>query len=332
MNFTQPYFIRLITFMTFFFVGVANSAPTKIEDRAEYSTALNSSAAIIMNWYGSLITEHDESRNGIENTKNKAILSDTINFDTPNFDTHNIGDQWSEFRSQYPEVISQIVITGTEISKLNDTDAYQFNIKSNITYKAHNDSTNETKTLAESHYDSFVINKSLLFQANELPIRNITKYENKKTKSLELSQYNRSHYKVREFTYAWLAYMDGIDTLQALMNAESWLKSAPYSLKMGNMKIETSVREALQKKKELLAKGGHLIHSINVIKDETQADTFVIDLLLGWKGTNEAGKPVIARINQKIKIKINADKSWKVISIKEKHLLPIIAPWMGLVC
>ncbi len=47
-------------------------------------------------------------------------------------------------------------------------------------------------------------------------------------------------------------------------------------------------------------------------------------VLLEWKGVNDQGKPVIAKIRQELNIQINKDKSWSVVSIKEKHLLPDI--------
>jgi hypothetical protein len=116
------------------------------------------------------------------------------------------------------------------------------------------------------------------------------------------------------------------------MNGNAWLDKATYSLKIGAEKTQDTITSVLKKKRQLLAKGGHLLRSLDVKKEASNPNIFVIDLILEWKGTNPTGTPVVAKIHQEIKVKIKADKSWEVISINEEHLLPIIAPWMGLVC
>ncbi len=313
MKYRKAYFLRAFVFMAFsthFFMGTAFAVPTKITDRSEYSTSLNSVASVIMNWYGSLITVNDKT------SANSA------------FDTSQINEQLLNYRSKYPQNISQIVITSTELSRLSNSNDYQFKVKSKISYKTDDDDKEHSRSLDET----FVINGSLLTDKNITPIKAVSLDKAEETKKLETSQYNRAHYKVREFTYAWLAYIDGIKTLAPSMNAKAWINQATYSLKMGAEKTDGSIATVLSKKKELLAKGGHLLRSLDVIKNKNNPNVFVIDLVLEWKGTNQTGKSVIAKISQKIKVKINTDNSWEVISIKEEHLLPIIAPWMGLVC
>ncbi len=312
MKHKKAYFLRYLHFMTLstvlFFVGTVFAVSTKINDRTEYSTSLNSVASVIMNWYGSLITNSD--------VKGGDIV----------FNMSNINEQSRKYRSNYPRNISQIIITSTNLMKLSESDDYQFKVKSKVTYKKNK--KEHTKILNET----FVINGSLLTHQNIVPIKSIGLDKAEESERFESSKYNRYHYKVREFTYAWLAYIDGIDTLKSTMNANAWLDKAMYSLKIGAEQTQGSITSVLEKKRQLLTKGGHLLRSLDVTKEATNPNIIVIDLILEWKGTNLTGKPVVAKIHQEIKVKIKADKSWEVISINEEHLLPIIAPWMGLVC
>lgn len=289
--------------------------PTKILDRSEYTTALNSIALVIMNWYGSLISID----------KNKPKYS---NFDAESVDSLNV-IVWRKYRSQYPKNISQIIITSTELLKFKESGDYQFKVNSKITYKKNN------KTLTQLLHETFLFKSSLLrhekfSHKNDTVIKNITQDKKEAVNNIKITGFDRSHYKVREFTYSWLTYIDGVNTLKSTMNAKAWLDKASYSLKMGGEELTGSIKSVIEKKKQLLAKGGHLLHSLEI--KHADANTFIIDLILEWKGVNKTGKPVIARIHQEIKVKISKDNTWEVLSVKEEHLLPIIAPWMGLVC
>jgi hypothetical protein len=257
-----------------------------------------------MNWYGSLISV-DEN-------------------DTESLNFKSISKQWGEYRSQYPENISQIFITSTELLKLEGSGNYQFRVKSKIAYKQQNE------TITQLINETFVFKSTLLSHKDVPFIESISRDKSKETDNMNSTGFDISHYKVREFTYAWLSYIDGISTLKTAMNAKAWLDKATYSLKIGSKHSKGSIESTLEKKKLLLSKGGHLLHSLEV--KQSDANRFVIDLILEWKGTNKVGKPVIARIHQEIEVQINTDKTWEVLSIKEEHLLPIIAPWMGLVC
>lgn len=301
-------FMSLLMMLSF--IEGAVSAPTSIVDRSEYTTALNSIASVVMNWYGSLISLDE----------NKPTNS--------SFETIVIGTSssilWDEYRSQYPKNISQVIITHTKLHKLSESGDYQFKVTSKIIYKKNN------KTLTQLTHETFIFKSTLLNHKNEAVIQSITQDKKESAKNINVTGFDRSHYKVREFTYSWLAYIDGVNTLQSTMNTKAWLNKASYSLKMGGEQLTGSIDSIIEKKKQLLTRGGHLLHSLEI--KHADENTFIIDIILEWKGSNKTGKPVIARIHQEIKVKIANDNTWEVLSIKEEHLLPIIAPWMGLVC
>jgi hypothetical protein len=300
-------------FMVIFFVGGANASPTKINDRAEYSASLNSIASVVMTWYGSLI-----NTNATENT---IKLTDQ----RVNFNTNNIADHWDEYRSQYPKNINQLVITNTQLLKQGSD--YYFTVNSNISFMLKN------KAHTDSFKELFIFSNSILKQAINLsyPLKNVQLEERQEKPISNRTAYNRKHYKMREFTYAWLSHLEGLTTLDYVMNAGAWIDKATYSLEIGADKFKGSISSILKKRKTLLAKGGHLLRSLDIRKTDSN-NTFILELIFEWKGKNDEGMPVIAKIKQELKIHIKADKSWEVIRIKEKHLLPIVAPWMGLLC
>ncbi len=296
--------IKSILIMILLSVCVAVAAPAEVEKRIKYTTSLNSMAAVVMNWYGSLITGNEQ-----------------VTFVAPE-------KQWDGYRSQYPENITQIQITSADLINLETSSQYQFTVKSLISY---------TKAGNEHHKLS---NDTFIFQVDALTKPIIKAISRKPPEKAKLEKKtlvrtitsNRSYYKVREFAYSWLAYLDRVEVLSPGIKVEEWVKQANYTMKIGGKKIEGSVDDVLNQRKQYLAKGGHLLRSLDVQLIENKPDTKILDLILEWKGVNQAGKPVLAKIHQKIEYKIDNNHSWQVIAIEEEHLLPDIAPWVGLLC
>ncbi len=292
--------MKSILAIILFFVGAVTAAPTEIDDQIEYATSLNSMASNLMNWYGSLISTKEQ----ISFTEIKRV--------------------WDDYRSRYPENITQIRLTGTDLTKLDESNKYRFEVKSLITYNHHTNGEH-----------SQLINETFIFQVTPFAkpvIKDISRDKTEQAKIAQTSEFNRSHYKAREFAYAWLAYLDGVESMKSTIYANQWLDKASYSMKIGSEDVQGSVSSTLTKRKQYLAKGGHLLRSLDVKKLENKANTFILDLVVEWKGVNQAGKPVLAKIHQEIEYKIQKNNSWTVISIKEQHLLPDIAPWIGLLC
>jgi hypothetical protein len=251
-----------------------------------------------MNWYGSLI-EKDKEQTFVD-----------------------IDNRWKKYRSHYPENIKQIRITATDLTPLTDDKQYQFIVKTLISY-TNTDGNTQSQELSET----FIFSVPFL----SLPlIQHVSIDKTESTTTFETTKYNRSHYKIREFSYSWLAYLDGAELAPALY-ASQWIDKANYTIKIGTKTIQGSVLSALEQRKQYLAKGGHLLRSVDVKKQEGQ-DTYLLIITAQWKGVNQDGKPVIAKVRQTIKYKVLADHSWQILTIDEQHLLPDIAPWIGLLC
>lgn len=289
-------------FLNILCFGHVLAAPTDAEEHARYTRSLNTMAAHLMTWYGSLIS----------NTSTITFLKTS--------------QSWDKYRAQYPSDIEQIHILETDLQKLPEESHYQFNVTSSIMH-----SNEQLQQLEESFVFKLAVDGSA-------KIEQINRSENITTGNINHKQKKESHdgmyYKSREFAYAWLAFLDGAQAnqTQSLIQAEKWLDTAEYSIKIGSKTIKQPVNKALKERQQFLTRGGHTLRLVDVKKLENKQDTYLLDLTMNWKGSNTKGKTVIAKINQKIEFKINDDNLWHVISIDEKHLLPDLTPWQDLLC
>lgn len=293
--------MKSLFLMMLFFAGAVCAAPVEKGERMAYATSLNSMASIVMNWYGSLMN-NDEAVSFIP-----------------------IEQRWNTYRIQYPSNINQLEITSTDLIKLAHSDQYQFKVNSRLSY---NDSEGEQSEL---------ISETFIFQVGLLAKPVIQKVTRDRTQQVPFkkpdltAKFDARYYQIRAFSYAWLAYLDGVAGMELTLNAEQWLESATYAINIGAKEIHGSVTSTLAKRKQYLAEGGGLLRSLELKKIANKPDLFMLDLIIEWKGTNATGKPVLAKIHQKIAFLLENNR-WKVQSITEEHLLPDIAPWVGLLC
>lgn len=283
--------------------GAVSAAPAQEVDRTEYTSSLNSMVSLIMNWYGSLIQSNDLISLATEDTEITA---------------------WNNYRSQYNKSITNIEIASTDLVKLNENNDYQFKIQT-IIFNTGREGVQQRQELIER----FMFNVPLLGRPS---IKKINREQLKLTVSKGKNNSNSSYFKARQFSYAWLAYLDGVTTMTGFMDDNNWLEKASYSLKIGSLEITDSIAATLLNRHQYLAKGGHLLRSIDVQKNAILGDKLTLNLIIEWKGENASGKAVIAKIHQEIDIKILENNSWEVISIKEEHLLPDLKPWQGFLC
>jgi hypothetical protein len=148
----------------------------------------------------------------------------------------------------------------------------------------------------------------------------------------QATTFKHQYYKIREFTYAWLAYMDGVKAMGSHINIDYWLDKAFYSVNIGDFELDEKVASSLPKRNQYMGKGGHLLRSVTTKMVEDKPHHFELDIIIDWKGTDPSGILAIAKINQVIQYKVLEDGSWVVLSIKEKHLLPDLQPWQKLLC
>jgi hypothetical protein len=261
------------------------------------SRSLNVMVSKLMSWYGSLIAN-----------------SETVLF-------QEITDDWDGYRTQYPTDISQIQILKTDLTPIAEKNHYQFKVSSLIHHEG-------GQKIIDDNF-TFNIDLDGLPKVTAISFNNNDAVSISKNTSDEV--FNAIYYKAREFSYAWLAYMDGVEAIQTVINVADW-SGVPYEINIGSTNINQPVKETLVTRKQFLHEGEHNLRLIDLISLDAKTNTYLLDLTLNWEGVNVKKQMVIAKINQKIELKIMADGRWQVISIKEKHLLPDLTPWQDLLC
>ena len=292
--------IKCILFISLVFAFTAVVAPAtaaEAERKVEYTYSLNSMASVLMGWYGSLLP-HDGSTFVV----------------TPDI-------KWDESRTHYPNKITGVKITQTDLVKLAVSE-YAFNVQSKITY-LQNDVI-QAKQLDET----FIFHIGPTGQAI---LNKKTRNKEQSVTAMLLPTFDYSYYQKREFAYTWLAYLDGVNTNSSI-KGKDWFNTAVYSVKMGTKEIEGSILSTLAERNTYLSKGRHTLRSIEVNTVEGRDNTFILDLIINWKGVNAEGKPVLAKIHQTITYELKENNTWYVTFIKEEHLLPDIGPWQNLLC
>lgn len=314
------YILRLVVLSSVIITGEAFASPgssseqNETKDRIEYAVSLNSIASTLMNWYGSLITtnqiELGKERNNIAKIKFPARMQ-----------------SWNKHRATYPKNITDIKITSADLNKHNIPGHYQFEIEVLMTHMQSDKS--EKKLIKELFlFQISDSSKPEIIKITKLPpSANVDSYDNSKT------ILNDPHYyKNREFAYAWLAYISGMKIMGSQINLDNWINKSSYEIKIGDFELNDQVATSLQKRNQYLGKGGHLLRSITSKTIEGLNNHFELDIIIDWKGTDPGGTPAIAKINQVVQYKLEEDGSLIVLSIKEKHLLPDLAPWQKILC
>lgn len=283
--------------------GAVCSAPAQEVNRFKHASSLNSMVSVVMNWYGSLIQSNELMYLQTED-------SNLIN--------------WNRYRSKYPNSITDIEIDSTDLTKLNENNDYQFKVQT-IVFNTNEGGDQQHQTLTER----FVFNVPFLGRPI---IKTVNKKQGELTVSEQKNNVDDTYFRARQFSYAWLAYLDGVRTMTDFMDENDWLEKATYSLKIGSLDITDSISSTLLKRQEYLAEGGHLLRSIDIQKTKVMENSLTLNLIIEWQGENANGKAAIAKIHQEIDIKILKNNSWEVLSIKERHLLPDLKPWQGFLC
>ena len=317
-------FIRFIFLLTVVcsatFTGEAFASPESrseqrtVNERIEYAKSLNSIASTLMNWYGSLIIKNES-----QTTDEQDSITD-IRF-------LFINHAWKQYRTTYPEKIISIQIMSADLVKQDSPRLYKFEIEVFMTVMESDTPQNK------------MFQEVFLFQTSDArtpEIKKVTRFDsglkNNTTDLFQTAAFKHQYYKSREFAYAWLAYLDGVKAMGSRINSNNWLDKARYSVKIGSFELIEQLTSALQKRNEHLGDGGHLLRSITAKEINDKPGQFELDIIIDWKGKDPSGLPAIAKINQVIQYKLEADGSWLVLSIKEKHLLPDLHPWQNILC
>ena len=292
----KPTILMILFFSAAAFSAIVFSTPEDPLERKQYTASLNSMASIVMNWYGNVL--HTD---GVK------------------------PDDWQDYIAQFPDGITQIEITGTDLVQLATNKQYQFIVDIKLRNKHKNKFI--TQTMSNTFLFGFDVSKKITLQKiTSTPAQEI---ENQSTEIISDNEFTHSYFMDRAVAYAWLAYLDGSVLPEELKNQ---FDQVQYTLTMGNHSWQDSASTVLSKRQPYLAVGGHVLRVVKAEQTGKASDRQLMTLTIEWKGMDKDGTPVWANIQQIIEYRLLKSGGWEIMSVKEKHLLPDTQPWIGLLC
>lgn len=219
-----------------------------------------------------------------------------------------------ELLNQYPQNIQQIKVIKIEFIDTKQVNKHQFNVELLLTHKDLDRSVSK------------IINETIVLHlSSKVPkVEKIIKDKERIVATSNTQDRSQLYYQQRRFIYAWLAWMDGDQSRMPVAG-----KQSNYVINIAGNQIQGDIFSALKKRAQYLYKGKHSLHSMDV--KALGGNTFSFNIIVEYKGVNANNQKVIAKIRQNIRAKL-INNTWKITTIKEKHLLPDIAPWIGFVC
>jgi hypothetical protein len=281
-----------------FFSDAVFSVPENPHERKQYTASLNTMASIVMNWYRNIL-------------------------DAENFYS-DVGkpDYWQDYITQYPNDITQIEIIGTDLVQLETTGQYQFIVDIKLQNKQ------EHKYHTQFMRDTFLFEFDKSQQHILQKITNTKTSENKTAEVTSKITFTKEYFNNREIAYSWLSYLDGAVLPEDI---KKQFDQVQYSLTIGSQSWNNLAIAVLKKRQAYLAVGGHILRVVKELPDRA-TDIRIVDLTIEWRGIDKENTPVLANIQQRIKYNLLNNGRWKIMSVKEKHLLPANKPWIGLLC
>lgn len=287
------------TLLSLFSVQADEVADRSLDsDTLAYAQSLNTTAALVVNWYGSYI---DDERYPI-----KPLFSETFQ---------------NNHQSSYPTSIK-----GIRLEKANLTtteNGLQFSVSGQIQFDKNGEIYQQPLD------DRFQFRGRTPTEITALT----TTLGDDVVGVTDGSRLNdKGYYQSRGFAYAWLAYLNGVDSTAAWINLTDWQDSVDYQLTIGGLNTQGTLADTLKKQREQLGNGRYLLREMTVNRPDKQNPNHGTMILFVDFVGEEDGIPTLGNIEQVIEYQVDNNGNWKVIKITEKHLLPNPQPWQKILC
>ncbi len=289
-------------FLSYLAIGlsllVSAQAKTLTPETPTYAKSLNTTAALVMNWYG---TQIEDTRYPI-----KPLFGDK----------HNIQKDGT-----YPENIKGISLNKADL--VSTKNGVQFSVEGQLQFNKNGG------IYQQSLNDKFQF-------AGEIPSEIAQLTSTSSTDVIGITDgsklNDKSYYQSRGFTYAWLAYLNGVRQAGKWINLTNWKETINYQLSSADLNINGSVDTILSQQQKILGTGQYLLREIKVNPDDKNPlHQGVMIISIDFNGEQD-GIPTVANIQQTIEYKIDDKGNWTIIRITEKHLLPNPQPWQKILC
>ncbi len=266
-------------------------------DSLAYAQSLNTTAALVMNWYGNRI---DDKQYSIA-----PLFTDSLQ---------------KKHQDDYPDNLIGITL---EKAGLKTTDkGLVFSVSGQLQFDKNGEIYQKPLT------DSFQFQRKSLTQIQSI---NIAPTDDVVGVTDKHRLNDKGYYQSRGFAYAWLAYLNGVKEVESWINLADWHNTVDYQLTDRGNTEQGSLTDMLKKSQQQLGGGRYLLKKMNVIRNDQKTNQGTITLSIDFVG-EEDSIPTIGNIQQTIKYQIDENGYWKIIRINEKHLIPNPQPWQEILC
>ncbi len=267
-------------------------------DTLAYAQSLNTTAALVVNWYGSQI--HDD-RYAI-----KPLFNETFK---------------TTYQPFYPAMISAISLEKADLTSAEN--GLRFSVTGQLQFTKNGEIYQQP------------LSDQLHFQG-QTPAAIKTLTITPTTDVIGVTDGNRlngkGYYQSRGFAYAWLAYLNGVKNAGTWISLSNWQNNVDYRLTSGAFVAQGNLAAVLTKQQQQLGSGRYLLREMRVERpDKQHLNRGTMTLLIDFAG-REDGIPTVANIQQTITYEVDDKGNWKVMQIIERHLLPNPRPWQKILC
>ncbi len=227
-----------------------------------YAQSLNTTAALVVNWYGNQI---NDDRYAI-----KPLFSDTFK---------------TTYQPSYPAMISTISLQKADLTS--DKNGLHFSVAGQLQF-AKNGEIYQQPLSDQFHFQGQT--PAAIKALTITPTTGIIGV----TDGSRLN--DKGYYQSRGFAYTWLAYLNGVKKVGAWINLGDWQNSVDYRLTSGVFAARGNLSEVLKKQQQQLGSGRYLLREIKVKRpDKQHLNRGTIILFIDFVGM-EDGIPTLANI------------------------------------
>ncbi len=273
-------------------------------DSLSYAQSLNTTAALVMNWYGNHID--DPMNNG--KYPIKPLFTDNFQ---------------KKYQTAYPDNLIGVTLEKADLIATDN--GLTFSVSGQLQFDKNGEIYQKPLT------DSFQFQGKDSSQITHIQSIKITTSDDIVGVTDKHRLNDKGYYQSRGFAYAWLAYLNGVKNVASWINLADWQNTVEYQITDRGNSEKGLLTDTLKKHQKLLGNGRYLLKKMNVIREDKTPHQGTMTLFIDFVG-EEDGIPTVGNLQQTLEYEVDEKGNWKIIRIIEKHLVPNPQPWQEILC
>ncbi len=206
-------------------------------DSLIYAQSLNATAALVMNWYSSRMS-------------NKQYPIAPLFTD----------DVQKKYQGDYPDNLIGVTLEKADL--ITTDNSLTFSVSGQLQFDKNGEIYQKPLT------DSFQFQGKDSTQITNIQSINITPTDDVIGVTDKHRLNDKGYYQSRGFAYAWLAYLNGVNNVASWINLADWQQTVDYQLTDRGNTEQGSLTEMLKKSQQQLGSGRYLLKKMTVVRDD----------------------------------------------------------------